>query len=868
MGVLFRIGLILLALAVTALGWWAADAIVTPPDAKLYGVAYQPYRPGQGPGGGDLQPSHAEVAEDIALLAPHIRSIRTYTALGVGGWVVAEAERSGLTVMQGVWIDRDPDRRRAEIEAAVVLARSPVVTSLVVGSESLLRHDIAVEDLIGLAQEVRARTGKPVTTAEPWDVWIRNPRLAETMDFIAIHVLPYWEHSTTANALDTAKRDIEQLRRAFPGKRVVVGETGWPGGGKAWWNQSVGVVEEAAFVRGIFAWLQQQGIEGHVMEAFDSLWKYSIEGSPGAYWGVWTAGREQKFPLTGPVESLPDWPLYAAVAGGLGLCGALLAARRDDRRRGRALKTAAAFVLANGGAALALLTSRTYFTPGGMVTWAVLLMLLAAVAVVLAGDVLQWAGILDRPARHHVANRDTPAPVVSIHLPTHCEPPEVVIATLRSLARLDWPRRRLEVIVIDNNTPDDRLWRPVEEECALLNAQMSAPVFRFLHRMAVSGYKAGALDIALAETRADAEVVAVLDADYVVHPDWLRATAPLFLEDGRLGFVQAPQDHRDPGASPFKGWIARDYDAFFHIGMVERDKIDAIILHGTMCLVRKSALLGIGGWRARTITEDAELGLRLHAAGWTSAYVRRSLGRGLMPDDWAAFAAQRYRWAYGGMRIAIAHRRLLFGRGGLSAAQRWAYVAGWFPWAGDALGLALAVGGLLWTAAFLAFPLRLDLPPAALVATTQAAFLFRFLYGLAMHRARVPCRFSESLRAMIAGAALAPTVGLAMLHAALAPDMPFRRTPKAAGRTRLGPALRSVRLEAALATALLAGAAIMLWSRWWDPAAVCWGLALLLSALPPAAAIFLSVRAAFPGQSDEFAAASRIMPEKDRRAEA
>lgn len=834
------------ACLVTGLCWRTANTVVVPPDAVLHGAAYQPYRAGQGPGKNDPQPTRQQVAEDLAILARHVKSVRTYSSLGAGGWIVEEAAKQGLNVMLGVWIDGDAQRRQAELEAAIGLARNRRVTSVIVGNEALLRKNVTPRELIRLAEYVRARTGKPVTTAEPWDVWLRHPELVDKFDFLTIHVLPFWEQASNGAALAVAKADIEQVRRAFPGKRIVVGETGWPGGGKDWWHASTGILEQAVFVRGIFAWLSTQGIEGHVMEAFDSLWKYSIEGSPGAYWGVWNADRRMKFALTGPVERLPDWHVYAGAAAGGGLLLSLLARRRGDRRGGLAVKTVAVFLLTNGGAALAVLTVATYFTTAGAVAWSILILLLVGVVAMLASDVSEWAGTLDRPPRQRLAAATGPLPVVSIHIPTYREPPEVVIDTLRSLARLDWPSDRLEVIVIDNNTPEEPLWRPVEAECALLNERLACPVFRFLHRMGVTGFKAGALRIARAESRPDADAIAVIDADYVVAPEWLRVAAPL-LEDPRVGFVQAPQDHRDGTASPFKSWIARDYDGFFHIGMVERDKVDAIIMHGTMCLVRRTALDAVGGWRSDTITEDAELGLRLHAAGWTSAYVRRTLGRGLLPDDWSAFAGQRYRWAYGGMRIAITHRRLMFGNSALSRAQRWCYLSGWFPWLGNALGLVLSVFAVVWTVVFVAFPGRVELPPGPLVAATLAAFLFRFGYGLAMHR-RVPCGFAASLRAMIAGAALAPTIGLAMLHAAIAPDMPFRRTPKAAPNARLWPALRSVRLEIGLAAALSWGAWAMLWQRWWDPAAVCWGLALTLAALPAFAAIFLALRAALPGR--------------------
>ena len=459
-------------------------------------------------------------------------------------------------------------------------------------------------------------------------------------------------------------------------------------------------------------------------------------------------------------------------------------------------------------------------------------------AAVLKADLAEACSTLDRSPRRAPNGPPKTFPPVSIHLPIHREPPQVVAATLRALARLDWPD--FEVIVVDNNTSDPGLWQPVEQDCARLNAGLGREVFRFFHVESLRGFKAGALNLALRHTRPDAVAIGVIDADYIVDPAWLRR-AMIYFDDPAVGFVQAPQDHRDMADGPFKRVIGWEYAGFFNVGMVQRDLDDAIIQHGTMALIRRAALEKVGGWAEWCITEDAELGLRLHAAGWTSAYIRDSLGWGLLPDDWSAYARQRHRWAYGGMRILARGWRLFLPGSSLKPRQRVCYFAGWLPWLGDAIGAVFSVLSIVWSALNALFPDYIELPDPVLFLPAIGAFAVRIALSFTTHRLRVPCSFADSLRAALAGVALAPTIGVAVLHGLLMPGAPFRRTPKAAGRARVGQALSAVWLESALVLGLVAAAAWAFTAHNGEPGGVLWGIALLVQAVPPLMAIALSL---------------------------
>ena len=244
----------------------------------------------------------------------------------------------------------------------------------------------------------------------------------------------------------------------------------------------------------------------------------------------------------------------------------------------------------------------------------------------------------------------------------------MVVETLNSLAALDYPN--YEVVVIVNNTPEAHYSAPVAARCRELGER-----FKFLD-ITCTGFKAGALNVALQHTAPDASIIAVLDADYVVEKNWLSDLVPYF-DEPKVALVQAPQDHRDGDQLPLKQVMNAEYAGFFDIGMVQRNEDDAIITHGTMCLVRRSALDQVGGWGTDTICEDTELGLRLYEAGFQALYTNHRYGRGMLPDTFKAFKTQRFRWAYGAMQIIRKHwTHMLPGARTLTPAQKFHFLVG------------------------------------------------------------------------------------------------------------------------------------------------------------------------------------------------
>jgi cellulose synthase/poly-beta-1,6-N-acetylglucosamine synthase-like glycosyltransferase len=350
----------------------------------------------------------------------------------------------------------------------------------------------------------------------------------------------------------------------------------------------------------------------------------------------------------------------------------------------------------------------------------------------------------------------------------------MVVETLNSLAALDYPD--YEVVVIVNNTPEAHYSAPVAARCRELGER-----FKFLD-ITCTGFKAGALNVALQHTAPDASVIAVLDADYVVEKNWLADLVPYF-DDTSVALVQAPQDHRDGAEAPLKQLMNAEYAGFFDIGMVQRNEDDAIITHGTMCLVRRSALDQVGGWGTDTICEDTELGLRLYEAGFQALYTNHRYGRGMLPDTFQAFKTQRFRWAYGAMQIIRKHwTHMLPGARSLKPAQKLHFLSGWSLWFADALGTLASMLNLLWVPVIIF--VGVVIPTVAFTVPILAAFVVNLLHCVLLYGKRVQIPLLHIPGAAVAAMSLQLTVSRAVLVGMVQDSLPFRRTDKGGNAKR------------------------------------------------------------------------------------
>jgi exo-beta-1,3-glucanase (GH17 family)/cellulose synthase/poly-beta-1,6-N-acetylglucosamine synthase-like glycosyltransferase len=805
------VAVLLLVAAAHAAFWGLFQEKQQAPDFRgiLPSVSYAPFEGTAHPDVDNI-PTVERIRDDMRRLSSITRAIRLYSSTGGVELVPPIAAEFGLKVTVGAWIDKNTERNEREIDAAINLAkRNSNVIGVVVGNETVYRGEQKVEDLIELIKRVKKSVSVPVTTGEIWNIWRDFPDLAYSVDFIAAHVLPYWENFTDKQAVDQAVAMFQLLRDQFPGKRIVIAEFGWPSAGYNLRNAVPGSFEQAVVLRNFVARAEAIGMDYNIVEAIDQPWKF-FEGGVGPYWGILNAAREPKFSWTGPVVN-PDYWKLATIAVLVGILMSLPILRLAQPTVMQALiLSAAASGVGAWSATVFAYWAGHYFVFGSAFALTLGLILLVPLVLIAMARVEEIAAVAfgDKPRRLIVKGASVvPAtigdsvsfPKVSIHVPAYFEPPEMLKATLDALARLDYPN--FECVVIINNTPDPAFWQPIQDHCRALGER-----FKFINAEKVKGFKAGALRIAMERTAADAEIIGIIDADYVVGPDWLKDLVPVFA-DPRVGLVQAPQDHRDGDRSLMHYIMNGEYAGFFDIGMIQRNEENAIIVHGTMCLIRRAAMEMGGGWSSDTICEDSDLGLAIMEHGWLTHYTSHRYGYGLLPDTYEAFKKQRHRWAYGGFQIVKKHwRRFLPGTSRLTPDQKREFSLGWLNWLGaETLGVVVAILNLIWVP-IVAFA-DIAIPDRILTLPIIAAFVVTLMHFLILYRLRVPVKWGQMLGAMIAAMSVQWTVSRAVANGLITEHLPFARTSKG-GLSRMSIEFQAF-WEAVIGVLLLVGAAVL-----------------------------------------------------------
>jgi cellulose synthase/poly-beta-1,6-N-acetylglucosamine synthase-like glycosyltransferase/exo-beta-1,3-glucanase (GH17 family) len=855
------VAVLLLVTAAHAAIWGVFRDKQQAPDFRgiLPSTSYAPFEPGHTVA--DSIADSEKIRADLKKLSTLTRAVRLYSSTEGNELVPPIAAEFGMKVTVGAWIDKDANRNNREIESAINLARhNSNVIGLVVGNETVYRGEqVPIENLgpvpeiglepeeaapilreenqrvqdaeaqpenkraealkwalaennvvrlVKLIQRVKKSVNVPVTTGEIWNIWRDHPQLANSVDFIAAHILPYWENFSAQQAVDQAVYIYQMLRSQFPGKRIVIAEFGWPSAGYNLRNADPGPFEQAVVLRNFVARAEAIGMEYNIVEAIDQPWKF-FEGGVGPYWGILNADREPKFAWTGPVINENYWKL----AGIALLVGILLSLPILRLERPTVVQTLMLSAAANGVGAWAATVfaywTGHYFVFGSAFALTLGLILLVPLVLIAMARIEEIAAIAfgRTPRRLLVKSTSEPAaaadgvtfPKVSIHVPAYFEPPEMLKQTLDAVARLDYPN--FECVVIINNTPDPEFWQPIQDHCRALGER-----FKFINAEKVQGFKAGALRIAMERTAADAEIIGIIDADYVVQPDWLKDLVPVFA-DPRVGLVQAPQDHRDGNRSLMHYIMNGEYAGFFDIGMVQRNEANAIIVHGTMCLIRRAAMDMAGGWAGDTICEDTDLGLAVIEHGWLTHYTNHRYGYGLLPDTYEAFKKQRHRWAYGGFQIVKKHwRRFLPGASRLSPDQRREFTLGWLNWLGaESLGVVVAILNLIWVP-IVAFA-DIAIPDKILTLPIIASFVVSLVHFVALYRLRVEVKWGQMLGAMIAAMSVQWTVSRAVANGLITEHLPFARTSKG-GLSRMSIEFQAF-WEAVIGVLLLIGATVL-----------------------------------------------------------
>ena len=523
------------------LAFWAlTNPNTTAPsvEGKLPSVSYNRFAE-QTPDG--LRIPEARIRTDLTAIAAHAKAVRTYASTQGLERVPKIAAELGLTVTLGVWIDKDEARNEREIATALDLARRyPNVTRLVVGNETYLRHEHTAAELVEILRRVKRESPVPVATADHWKTFIDHPELVDAVDEVFAHILPYWEGMPRQTAVEGSLALYDQLRATYPNKKIVIGEFGWPSAGHNFESAVPDPISQAVILRGFVARANKLGIDYNIVEAIDQPEKL-FEGNVGPYWGISDASLRPKFAWTGPIVDADYWKTAAlAVLIGSLLSIALLALPGATASQATLL-TAADHLVGHWCASVLVYWQGHYLLHGEVITFAVALPLLGLLGPIVRSRLNEMASVALGRAPTRLLSVSSPpvgrTPKVSIHIPAYREPPEMLLRTIDSVAQLDYPN--FECVVVINNTPDPAFWQPIEARCRELG-----PRFKFVCVQNLGGFKAAALRLAMAETADDAEIIGVIDADYVVDPQWLRDLVPGFADPGSRTYPGAAGSSR------------------------------------------------------------------------------------------------------------------------------------------------------------------------------------------------------------------------------------------------------------------------------------------------------------------------------------
>ena len=376
---------------ITGVWWWLATPVTLGqtaigPQAKLDCVSYAPFRNGQTPWKSTIVISEAQIAEDLVELAKVSRCIRTYSIENGLDKVPELASKVGLQVILGVWLGRDRLKNASLINTATLLASKypGVISAMMVGSEVLLRGEMKAPELCEIIRSVKAQVGVPLSYADVWEFWLRNPDISKCVDFVTVHILPYWEDDPV-RAEDAAAHTIDIRKRvalAFPGKEILIGETGWPGRGRMRAGAIPSRINQARYIAQILERARQENFRVNVFEAYDEPWKRQWEGTIGSSWGLYDGEtRALKYPAGVGVTNYPFWKLQLGGGLLLGACvfaAAFWASRRRSNLPRPESWAAVAISATVGGVLLGLAAEKWLHESFGLFSWVMQSPLLAA----------------------------------------------------------------------------------------------------------------------------------------------------------------------------------------------------------------------------------------------------------------------------------------------------------------------------------------------------------------------------------------------------------------------------------------------------------------------------------------------------------
>lgn len=326
---------------------------------KLKCVSYAPYHlPGQTPFDKDLRIPRDQIVADLTALAGITECVRLYSVDQGLDQVPAVAREVGMKVLLGAWIGFDRKKNAIELDHAIAIANEykDVVRALIVGNEVLLRRERTEDEMRVLIDYAKSKSQVPVTYADVWEFWMRHDGLAGSVDFVTVHILPFWEDEPVD--IEHALQHVAEIHgkvSAHFTKPILIGETGWPSEGRRREESRPSPANQARYIREFVHQAHDRGWNYNLIEAIDQPWKRRLEGTVGGHWGMLDAQLKPKFPLAGPVADRQSMhaPLVGAAIGALVALGLGITSRR--KAGGGAPRIAAGAAVGAVGGLLAIL---------------------------------------------------------------------------------------------------------------------------------------------------------------------------------------------------------------------------------------------------------------------------------------------------------------------------------------------------------------------------------------------------------------------------------------------------------------------------------------------------------------------------------
>lgn len=801
---------------------------------KIQSMSYTPYK-----GFDKVTKSDKEILKDLKLLEQYSTKIRTYS-IEDSLPILPIIKQTNLKLDIGIWIGNNKTYTQKELNnfKDVIENYSEYIDVIIVGNEALLRNDTNVDDLINTLIYIKGISkNHSVTTAETWHNWAKYPQLAEYCDVIYIHVLPYWESVPINDIIDYTKRRVFSLKDLYDNKNVVIGEFGFPSRGYNNHDSVASPENQAYLIRTFIKVADENHWSYNIVDAFDQQWKGIHEGSVGAYWGIFDVNGNLKFSLDGIYQYNKYWIIQMFIAIFIGFFYTHIGLKNQKLNiHHTLLYSLVSQAMSFGNVHALFYPYLNYMTFSMYIIWGIgtLMMIpLTIITLIKMNEIIKCTfGVKPLRTLQSLNIDKEYKPFVSLHIPAYKENPDVLIETIKATLNLDYPKDKYEVIVIINNTKDDKYKLPVKLYCETITDVN----IKYLD-IECTGFKGGALNAALEYMDSNTEVIGIIDADYVVNNAWLKDLCPIF-KDKTIGIVQAPQDHRDFNESLLKKSMNYEYSGFFDIGMVERNETNSIIVHGTMLLISYEAFKSVGGWSTDTIVEDTELGLRIMEANYQTFYTNKRYGYGLLPDNLQAFKNQRHRWVFGSVQIFKKHfNEFLFKSKRLTNSQKSNYLIGWSFWFLEGISTIITFINLIWIPFMIYY--QFMIPTIPLVIPTIMAFIVNIAHTVILYKTRVKTSLKNTLLSAITSMSLQLTIMKGLIEGFIGKEMIFKRTEKG-GNSKKHTFYYPIKLETILFIVLNGVATYFLTHNWMGIIDLyIFSIALIIQSIPYGASIVL-----------------------------